>query len=315
MIEALKKDMESMHKSMKKQSKRISSLESDNKRLKKNLLMGGYESSTSTKSNKSSLLAPKVSTTVATDIEVSDAEHDTESKDDDDSKIKEHLKRDKSPKPIARRNKPKPKRQAKDIKFTFDLAHNKIKAGDNGQAAQKPKVYGGTIRFGRFLNFKTNNVDNIASYRITFDTRSIGQNSSLALGFATTSFNNWVGSNFGQNNSCMIKGNGQVLLTDKVYTLLENKEYKHKQNAVSLISDPKTGFFTQGHDVTVEVDLKNLIGRVWNNTNNIDGVDKDKIFEIMLPGDYEICIAAYMGGGAKKKLFVKDQKFVFDEEA
>eukprot|EP00483_Globobulimina_turgida_P007447 UN07461 len=99
------------------------------------------------------------------------SQHDTViNKINADLKVKEeNIKfKEKSPKSIIRRNRPKPKKKATDIKFTFDLHHNKIKSGDNGQSASKPKIFGGTIRFGRFLNFKTNNSDNIASYKITF---------------------------------------------------------------------------------------------------------------------------------------------------
>ncbi len=155
MIEALKKDMDKMHKTLKKQHKRISSLESDNKRLKKSLLMGGgYDSAASNKSTAVSnkLIAPKKSTTVSTDIDASDGEHDNESK-DDDSKMKENIKfKEKTPKPVIRRNRPKPKKKASDIKFTFDLNHNKIKSGDNGQSAAKPKTFGG--KFHSKIDYK-----------------------------------------------------------------------------------------------------------------------------------------------------------------
>ncbi len=115
---------------------------------------------------------------------------------------------------------------------------------------------------------------------------------------------------------CFCAGSGQVLLTDKVYKLLDGKEYKHRESAACLMcsDNPRDGFFAEGHDVCVEIDLKNLIGRIWNESMNKDGADNEKVFEIMLPSNYEICIVAYMGGSAKKRLFVKDQKFVFDEE-
>lgn len=106
-------------------------------------------------------------------------------------------------------------------------------------------------------------------------------------------------------------------MTDKVFTYVDGKEYKHKQTADVLknAENPRDGFFKDGHDVSVQIDLKNRIGRVWNNTLNKDGEDKEKVMEIGLPDDYEICIVSYLGGGAKKKLIVKDQKFVFDEES
>ena len=139
-----------------------------------------------------------------------ECKNNTESKDNDDSKLKEQeetkKKEEPKPKPIARRNRPKPKRRAADIKFTFDFGHQKIKAVENGMAALKPKTYGGTIRFGRYLHFTKKNNDNLKEYTITFDTRSVGNNSSIAFGFATNSFSGWMGSNFGQNNSCIVKG-------------------------------------------------------------------------------------------------------------
>lgn len=219
MIEALKKEMDSMSKTIKKQNKRISSLETDNKRFKKSLhkmqMNGGGSNQLS--------VSPRES---ATNIVPSDIDHhsDADSKEDDDSKEnnqetksskkeskkkkekEEKKKEEPKPKPVARRNRVKPKKKAEDITFTFDLHHQKIKTAENGQAAMKPKVFAGTIRFGRFLHFTKNNNDKIASYIITFDTRSIGQNASTAFGFATNRFNNWVGSNFGQNNCCVVKG-------------------------------------------------------------------------------------------------------------
>eukprot|EP00486_Rosalina_sp_Unknown_P009087 CAMPEP_0201594722 /NCGR_PEP_ID=MMETSP0190_2-20130828/191949_1 /ASSEMBLY_ACC=CAM_ASM_000263 /TAXON_ID=37353 /ORGANISM="Rosalina sp." /LENGTH=426 /DNA_ID=CAMNT_0048054437 /DNA_START=19 /DNA_END=1300 /DNA_ORIENTATION=+ len=386
MLEALKKEMDSMHKTIKKQGKRITSLETENKRMKKNIqkmqlngggggdnLLSPRESSTApsnipsdiepsdteSKDNDDSklnekepakkkedkpkpveeeieqnqnvkqkilsggdnLLSPRESSTAPSNIPSDIEPSDTESKDNDDSKLNEKesakKKEDKpKPKPVARRNRAKPKRKAEDIKFTFDMSHQKIKAVENGMAALKPKTYGGTIRFGRFTHFTKNNNDNLASFIITFDTRSIGSNSSTAFGWATTSFSGWVGSNFGQNNSCVVKGNAQVLWTDKVYKYVDGKEYKHKQmcNDLKAADNPKDGFFKEGQDVSVQIDLKNKIGRVWNETLNKDGEDKTKVFEAILPDDYEICVCVYMGGAAKKRLTVKDQKFKFDEE-
>ena len=300
MIDAMKKQLDAMQKSIKKQNKRISNLETENKRIKKNMLGGGLKQS---------------ATPQTSDIDQSDMEFPSisESKSIDDAKEEstKSPKVSKSPKPIARRNRAKPKKKASDMKFTFDLNHQKIKAGDNGSAALKPKSIAGTIRFGRFLNFKSNNKDNIASYKITFDTRSIAQVSSSALGFATTSFSGWVGSNFGQNNCVLIKGNGQMVMTDKVFKYVDGKEYKHKQ-VVDVYKDG--GLFKLGEDVTVQVDLKNNVGKVWNETLNKDGQDNEKVFEIGLPDKYEICIVAYLTVSAKKRLSVKDQVFVFDEE-
>eukprot|EP01084_Bolivina_argentea_P014268 26658_1 len=307
MLEALKKEIDGMHKTIKKQNKRISGLELDNKRFKKTLqkiqMNGASESS-------NHLISPN---SMTSDIEPSDNE---ESK-DESKKSKAQTTAPSKPKVVLRRNRPKPKKKASDIRFTFDMAHQKIKAAENGSCAVKPKVYGGTIRFGRFLNFSKNNADNIASYRILFDTRSIGQNSSLAIGFATTSFGGWVGSNFGQNNSCLIKGNSQFLTTDKIFKCKEGKEYKHKQMTEILkkADNPKHGFFKDGDDVTVEMDLKNCIGKIWNESDNKDGQDDSKVFEIILPNEYDVAIVVYMGGSAKKRLIVKDQKFVFDEES
>merc|ERR1712228_141426 len=261
--------------------------------------------------------APQTSDIEQSDMELTPSSiAESKSTDNDDTKQQNEEEQSKSPKvsktwAIARRNKAKPKKKSSDIKFTFQLNHQKIKAGDNGSVAMKPKMFGGTIRFGRFLNFKSNNKDNIALYKITFDTRSIGQKSSSALGFATTSFNNWIGSNFGQNNCCMIKGNGSMLTTDKVFNCVDGKEYKHKQ-IVDVFKNG--GLFKEGEDMTVQVDLKNKIGKIWNETLNKDGADNDKVFEIGLPDSYEICVVAYLGGSSKKKLAVKDQEFVFDDE-
>jgi len=321
MVEALKKEIDAMNKTIKKQSKRISGLETENKRIKKNIQKIQLNSG-----DGNQLYPPTQSISNATDIEQSDIEnasksdnHDRESKDDDDSKENEKIKTPRSKrqaKPVVRRNKQPPKKKAEDIKFTFDLNHQKIKAVENGSAALKPKTFAGTIRFGRFLNFKKNNTNNIASYKITFDTRSIGQNASIALGFATKSFNQWVGSNFGQNNCCIIKGNGQFLFTDKVYKYVDGKEYKHKTVIDGLVDqqNKSNGFFKAGDDVTIVVDLKNCIGKIWNDSSNKDGSDNDKVLEVILPDDYEVCVVVYMGGSAKKRLLVKDQQFVFDEQ-
>ena len=192
MIEALKTEMDTMNKTIKKQNKRISALETDNKRMKKNIqkmAMGGSAA------NGNAALSPRESSTSPLP-----PDGDLESKEE-----KEPIKP--KPKPVVRRNKPKPKRKAEDIKFSFDMNHPNIKSVENGTGALKPKTYGGTIRFGRFLHFTKNNVDNLASYVITFDTRSVGATTGIAFGFATNSFSAWGESNFGENNSCVIKGN------------------------------------------------------------------------------------------------------------
>ena len=85
-------------------------------------------------------------------------------------------------------------------------------------------------------------------------------------------------------------------------------------NELKQEENPKDGFFKEGQDVSVQIDLKNKIGRVWNDSINKGGEDKSRVFEAILPDDYEICIAIYMGGSAKKRLTVKDQNFKFDEE-
>ena len=199
MIEALKTEMDTMNKTIKKQNKRITALETDNKRMKKNiqkLQMGGGAS------NGNAALIPRESSTTPL---TSDMGTDLESKDNEDLKEEEEIKP--KPKPVVvRRNKPKPKRKAEDIKFSFDMNHPNIKSVDNGTSAAKPKTYGGTIRFGRFLHFTKNNNDNLASYVVTFDTRSVGATTGIAFGFATNSFSAWKASNFGENNSCIIKG-------------------------------------------------------------------------------------------------------------
>merc|ERR1712032_418022 len=147
-VEAMKKQLDKMQKNMKTQDKKIKNLEIENKRMKKNMLGGGLKQSATPRANTLSP-APK---------------HD----EDDTKQIEEKIeppKPEPKPKPVVRRKKKTP-----NIKFTFDLQHQKISA--DGAVAKKPKTYGGTIRFGRFLNFKSNNKDKIASYKITFDTQS-----------------------------------------------------------------------------------------------------------------------------------------------
>ena len=111
---------------------------------------------------------------------------------------------------------------------------------------------------------------------------------------------------------CIYIGDAKVFWTKRVYKFVEGKEYQHNQVENSLKSPD--AFFKQGQDVAVQVDLKNFIGRVWNETLNKDGEDKSKVFEVRLPDDYEICVVAYLSGSARKRLVVKDQKFQCDED-
>ena len=106
------------------------------------------------------------------------------------------------------------------------------------------------------------------------------------------------------------------MTTQGVFTCVEGKEYKHKQVIKGILNadNPRDGFFKDGHDMTVEVDLKNHIGKMWNEKLNKDGSDGDRVFVIGLPAEKEVCIVAYMGGAKKKKLVVKDQHFVLADE-
>eukprot|EP00484_Ammonia_sp_Unknown_P010347 CAMPEP_0197074218 /NCGR_PEP_ID=MMETSP1384-20130603/211000_1 /TAXON_ID=29189 /ORGANISM="Ammonia sp." /LENGTH=384 /DNA_ID=CAMNT_0042513059 /DNA_START=23 /DNA_END=1177 /DNA_ORIENTATION=+ len=349
MIEALKKEIDSLKKSIKNQNKRIQSLETDNKRQKKaiqKIQMNGGSGG--------NLLPPSSDTVAAYQ---SDVESSPQPSIPDESKEQKEEVADAKPakspkaakpKPVARRNKPKPQKKADDIKWTFDLNHpgksQKFLVVDNGQTALKPPALSGTFRFGRFVHFTKNNTDNLASFTIVFDTRSIGTPSALAMGFATDRFGHWVGTNFGQNNCCYIKGNGDFCTTDKVFECVDGKEYAHRKKIDALI-DPENkrdGFFNAGHDVCVHIDLKNNLGKVWNDTTNKDAEDNGRVFEMKLPDNYEICIIAYMVGskksdngrvfemklpdnyeiciiaymvGSKKsKLAIKDQTFKFNEQ-
>lgn len=225
MIEILKKELDAMKSTIKKQEKRIKSLEVDHKRTAKHIRKLAMNATTSsnlesagTDDADKKVYIPVPSKTNS--ASVSDVEHsDVESKEDEvESKKEESASpppavpapkpKEEKPAAVARRNKKAPKRKANSIKFGFDLAHpgGKIKTLENGSVAMKPQSVAGTIRFGRFLHFTKNNTQKIASYRITFDTYSIGQSSTLALGFATKSFTGWNGSNFGDNGCCFCKG-------------------------------------------------------------------------------------------------------------
>ena len=220
MIEILKKEIDSMKSTIKKQEKRIKSLEVDHKRTAKHIRKLAMQSTTNLNLEKAIPGSPtkeyiplpsKTTPTSSFDMEQSDVESKEESPSPspppNPSKKEEKKQKSKEPKVVARRNRKPPKVRSDSIKFGFDLSHpGKIKTFENGSVAMKPQSAAGTIRFGRFLHFTKNNNQKIASYRITFDTQAIGQSSTLALGFATKSFTGWNGSNFGDNNCCFVKG-------------------------------------------------------------------------------------------------------------
>eukprot|EP01083_Nonionella_stella_P008672 25061_1 len=115
----------------------------------------------------------------------------------------------------------------KNIKCSFQNDHNIIKQTDNGLGAIKPKFKPGTIRFGKYISKADGNY---AAYKFSFDTKGMGPTASgYAFGVLTKGFNDYTSSNFGQNGSVMIKGNGQYITTDGEFKNEGKENYIHKQ--------------------------------------------------------------------------------------
>lgn len=183
------------------------------------------------------------------------------------------------------------------LRYVFQSDHNIIKQSNNGAGAIKPKFKPGTIRFGKFVSKEENNGD-YASYIYKFDTASMGPTpSGYAFGVCNKSFSNWTTSNFGDNGCVMIKGNGQYITTDGVFTS-DNKDYIHKK-IIPEFQDG--GVFGEGDIVAMEIDVENLELSIWNETRN-DG----KIFKVKIP-NRPLAPIVYMGGSAKRKIMVSEQ--------
>lgn len=307
MIGALQKETSSLRSQLKKQNKRITTLEADAKRAKRDIhklqmgVGGGHTPLSPVPS-----LSPMKSAPVFANSDDADAEAESKTNTPPPPTSKSKAKaRAKTPEPEA-----PPKKKRSPIKFVFDMNHQKIGAQQNGAAAVKPRQVSGTIRFGKYLNAQ--NEQGIARVKIVLDTYSMGSASGISLGFATKAFGDWIGSNFGQNHSCLVKGNGQFLESDE-FGAVAGKEYAHKQIAKGLLTEGE-GFFKEKHDVVLEMDLKASRGRVWNETLNAGGEDAAKVFEVALPEKEAVAMVVYMGPGAKKKLVVKEQSVEFVDE-
>ena len=183
------------------------------------------------------------------------------------------------------------------LRYIFQSDHNIIKQSNNGAGAIKPKFKPGTIRFGKYVSKEENNGD-YASYVYKFDTSAMGPTpSGYAFGVCNKSFNNYTTSNFGNNGCVIIKGNGQYVTTDGVFTS-DDKDYVHKQ-ILPVFKDG--GFFGEGDIVAIEIDVENLELSIWNETRN-DG----KVAKIKIP-NRPLAPIVYMGGSAKRKIMISEQ--------
>ena len=124
----------------------------------------------------------------------------------------------------------------------------------------------------------------------------IGNSSSLGFGIAHSKFSGLVGSNWGDNGCCYIKGNGQFITSD-MYTDIDKVGLEQKQTCEDF---KKEGFFKEGNEITVSLDMKNAIAEVIN-------VSDSKKIKIGFPKTRDMTIIVYMGGSAMKKLRIKDQ--------
>ena len=192
---------------------------------------------------------------------------------------------------------PKERGAKKTLRFVFQSDHNIIKTSNNGSGAVKPKFKPGSIRFGKYLS-KTEPDKDCASYLFKFDTKGMGPTpSGYAFGVCTAGFSDYTSSNFGQNGSVIIKGNGQYITSDGLFKS-DNKGYIHKDIIPQF---KEKGFLAEGDDICMEIDVEDCVLKIWNETRN-DG----KIFKVSIPNK-PIAPIVYMGGSAKRKIIVSEQ--------
>eukprot|EP01084_Bolivina_argentea_P040361 74597_1 len=183
--------------------------------------------------------------------------------------------------------------EEKELHFSFQSDHECIKQIDDGKAARKPKNKMGTVRFGNFISKKDTNY---VLYKFIFDTKNMGPISSqYGFGLITKRFNKYNGSNFGQNGSVMIKGNGEYVTTDGIFI---NHNYKHRK-IISMFKEK--GICQRGDKIIMEIDLRDLCMKIWNETRN-DG----NIFQITIPNE-PICAMIYMHGSSGKRIYISAQ--------
>merc|ERR1712130_252452 len=97
--------------------------------------------------------------------------------------------------------------------------------------------------------------------------------SGYGFGLVTKGFNEYSGSNFGQNGSVLIKGNGQYLTSDGEFVNDDKENYVHKQIMPDFKG--KEGMLVTGDVICMEIDIEELVLKIWNETRN-DG----KVFQV-----------------------------------
>ena len=105
-----------------------------------------------------------------------------------------------------------------------------------------------------------------------------------------------VGSNWGENGSVYIKGNGQYITSD----MFKNLTKYDLQSKKICESFKKTGFFKENEAITIKLDMKNCIANIINESDK-------KSIDVSFPKKASMVIIVYMGGSAMKKLRIKSQ--------